>query len=229
MKVKIVYSETPILLVGGAKCSDPVLSQALERAKTIVAADGGAAQVLERGYMPDSVIGDMDSLDPALQAQLPPGVLQPIHEQDSTDFDKALRHIEAPLVIAHGFLGARVDHQLAAFTVLARRADRRCVLVGADDIVMIAPPHLSLDLPMGTRLSLFPMAPVTGRSAGLRWPIDGLGFVPDGRIGTSNEVSGPVELAFDGPGMLLILPPSAQEALLLGLSRAPQSWPARAI
>jgi len=30
------------------------------------------------------------------------------------------------------------------------------------------------------------MAAVQGRSGGLRWPIDGLPFAPDGRIGTSN-------------------------------------------
>ena len=55
------------------------------------------------------------------------------------------------------------------------------------------------------------MAPARGRSSGLRWPIDGIGFSPSGRIGTSNEVTGPVTLAFDGPGMLVITPREALE------------------
>ena len=50
---------------------------------------------------------------------------------------------------------------------------------------------------------------VTGRSAGLRWPIEGLHLAPDGRIGTSNEALGPVHLEFDAPGMLVILPRAA--------------------
>lgn len=227
MNTKIVYSEDPVLLVGGGDCPQEALTKALMASHLVVAADGGAARVLALGVMPDLVIGDMDSLDPALQAQLAPGVLHHISEQDSTDFDKCLRNIDAPLVLAHGFLGARVDHQLAAFTVMVRRAERRCVLVGADDIVLVAPPRLALALPIGMRVSLFPMGTVSGRSKGLRWPINGIEFAPNGRIGTSNEVSGPVELSFDGSQMLLILPPEALPALLEGLNGADADWPVR--
>lgn len=229
MNTKIVHASNPVLLVGGGECPKEALTNALTLPHLVVAADGGAAQVLALGRMPDSVIGDMDSLDPALQAELAPGVLHHISEQDSTDFDKCLRNIDAPLILAHGFLGARVDHQLAAFTVLARRADQRCILVGAHDIVLVAPSQLALTLPIGTRFSLFPMGPVSGQSKGLRWPIDGIGFEPNGRIGTSNEVSGPVELSFDAPQMLLILPPECLEPLLEGLMMGDAEWPARAV
>lgn len=226
MNTKIVHSQSPVLLVGGGECAEDALTNAMKVSQTIVAADGGAAEVLARGYMPDSVIGDMDSLDAGLQARLASGVLMHIAEQDSTDFDKCLRHIEAPLVEAHGFLGARVDHQLAAFTVLVRRADRRCVLVGTHDVVFVAPPKLMLDLPIGMRFSLFPMAGLTGRSEGLRWPIDGIEFSPDGRIGTSNEVTGPVTLEMDGRGMLVILPPEALPQVTVALSQSAARWPA---
>lgn len=229
MNSKIVHSLSPVLLVGGGDCPKVALTNALTLPHLVVAADGGAARVLGLGRMPDSVIGDMDSLDPALQAQLAPGVLHHISEQNSTDFDKCLRNIDAPLILAHGFLGARVDHQLAAFTVLVRRPEQRCILVGAHDIVMIAPPRLALSLPTGTRFSLFPMGPVSGQSQGLRWPIDGIGFEPNGRIGTSNEVSGPVELTFDTPQMLLILPPECLEPLLDGLTTTGATWPARGV
>jgi thiamine pyrophosphokinase len=85
------------------------------------------------------------------------------------------------------------------------------------------PPRLAIDLPPGTRVSLFPMAPVTGRSEGLRWPIAGIPFAPAGRIGTSNEATGPVRLAMDGPGMIAVLPARALDALLAaeGLLAAP--------
>jgi thiamine pyrophosphokinase len=62
---------------------------------------------------------------------------------------------------------------------------------------------------VGTRVSLFPMAAVTGRSSGLRWSIDGLAFHPAKRIGTSNEATrGEIRIETDGPGLLVILPRS---------------------
>ncbi len=228
MNPDIVLADGPVLLVGGGDCPENVLKAALSGVDRVVAADGGALPLLSLGRKPDAVIGDMDSLPPEVQAALPPGSLHRIDEQDSTDFDKALRHISAPLVLGYGFLGKRLDHQLAAMTVLAAHPDRRCILVGAEDVVMLAPPELALDLPRGNRLSLYPLGPVTGRSEGLRWPIDGLALAPDGVIGTSNAVAGPVRLWIDAPRLLLILPLAALAALQAGLAASPARWPARA-
>ena len=76
---------------------------------------------------------------------------------------------------------------------------------------------LVLDLPIGSRLSLFPMGTVEGESEGLRWPLKGLHFAPDGMIGTSNEVAAPeVTLQFSAARMLVILPRSALVAALDG-------------
>ena len=63
-----------------------------------------------------------------------------------------------------------------------------------------------MELPAGTRVSLFPMAPVTGLpSEGLRWPLDGLAFAPDARVGTSNQaLGGSLRLRFDRRRMLVI-------------------------
>lgn len=217
-----------MVLVGGGDCDPGVLHAAMDTTYPVVAADGGAAQVLALGRMPDAVYGDMDSLPRETQAALAPGVLRPIAEQNSTDFDKCLRHIEAPLILGHGFLGKRLDHQLAAMTVLLKRAERRCVLIGTEDVVTLCPPDLGLDLAVGTRLSLFPLKPVAARSEGLRWPLDGLEFAPWNVIGTSNEVCGPVRLQMESPGMLLILPVVCLSGLLAGLADAAGEWPARA-
>ena len=100
---------------------------------------------------------------------------------------------------------------------LVAHPDQRCFILGARDVVFLAPLTLSLDLPVGSRLSLFPMGAVTGTSAGLRWPLQGIRFAPDGMIGTSNEVSGPVHLTFSAPRMLVILPRTAMAAALDGL------------
>ena len=228
MNRAIVSCKGAVTLVGAGECTDNVLSAALARAGCIVAADGGAGRVMALGHLPDAVIGDMDSLSPGLATEVPPDRVHRIDEQDSTDFDKALRHIAAPLVLGYGFLGARLDHQLAAMTVLAARCDRRCILVGEADVVALCPPRLRLDLAPETRVSLFPLAPVTARSDGLRWPVEGLDFAPAGRIGTSNRANGAVTLEVVAPEMLLILPAACLNALQAALADAPATWPARA-
>lgn len=205
--VPIFRSEAGVTLLGGGPFDEKDLDLSLTNAPRLVAADGGAIASLALGLSPDAVYGDMDSLPPSAQGQIPSDLIHLIAEQNSTDFEKTLRHVDAPFTIAVGFTGARVDHELAVYHVLAARPDARCVVLGASDLVCHVPGRITLDLPPGTRVSLFPMQSVTGRSDGLKWPINGLEFHPSRKIGTSNiATTGPVNLAFDGPGMLVILP-----------------------
>jgi thiamine pyrophosphokinase len=91
-------------------------------------------------------------------------------------------------------------------------------VLGTQDVVFLCPPRITLRLRPGDRLSLFPMGPVAGESGGLRWPVQGLRFAPDGMIGTSNIVSDPeVRLTFDAARMLVILPRARLRAALAGL------------
>ena len=226
MSGPLLTSDRAVALLGGARASAGLLDAVLALCGPVAAADGGAAHALRRGIAPDIVIGDMDSLAPEDAARIPDDRIHRIAEQESTDFDKALRSIAAPLVIGAGFSGARADHLLGAYAVLVRRADRRCILAGEDEVCFLAPPGIALDLTPGGWFSLFPFGAVTGRSEGLLWPIEGLSFAPDGQTGTSNEVTGPVRLWVDAPRMLVILPRSELSAAVQGLTAAPDGWPA---
>ena len=208
-------SRQPVTLIGGAPLDSDDLSQALALAPVVAAADGGADTALANGLVPQAVWGDFDSISARARAGIPPENLHPVTEQDSTDFEKCLSRIDAPLVIAVGFAGARHDHFLAALSTLSRRIGPPCILIAAEDVITLCPPEIALDLRPGTRLSLFPMGPASGYAQGLKWPIDGLDFAPDARIGTSNAATGPVLLQTEGP-MLLILP----RANLVTLARA---------
>ncbi|SIS97411.1 thiamine diphosphokinase [Roseivivax lentus] len=221
----IVSTVEPILLVGGGDVDNAALRRALSRYPNVVAADRGAEAVLAAGGQPGAVIGDMDSLCDAARARLPRGVIHRIGEQDSTDFDKCLSRIAAPLVVGMGFLGQRVDHQLAVFTGLVRRPAQPVLLIGPEDVVTLCPPRIALDLAPGTRVSLWPMTEVTGRSEGLHWPIADIAFAPWRVTGTSNMAEGPVTLEMDRAGMLLILPASGARMLEDALRAAPR-WPA---
>lgn len=227
MSDHIVQSFAPVALVGGGDLGESDLDLVLERTEMLVAADGGAAAAVQAKVIPTAVIGDFDSIRPETMAQIPTDRLFVVHEQNSTDFDKALRGIDAPLVLAVGFLGGRVDHQLAAFHTLVRHAHRACILIGPKEVIFHAPPILDLALEAGDVVSLFPFAAVSGRSKGLQWPIDGLQFAPDSRIGTSNCAIDSLHLEMNGPGMLVIVPRSALDAVIRAIGPVDGSWPAQ--
>jgi thiamine pyrophosphokinase len=218
MNRPIVQSTEPVTLVGGGPVPARDLRAAMARAPVVVAADSGADRLLAAGIQPSAVIGDFDSVSMATRVALPGHLLHRIADQDTTDFDKALRAIAAPLVLAIGFTGARMDHGLAVLNALVRHADRPCIVIGPKDIAFAAPRRLTLQMKVDDVLSLFPLAAVTGTSKGLHWPIDGLAFAPWGMIGTSNRVTRPqVRLTFDGPGMIAILPRARLDAAITTL------------
>ena len=222
----IVHSDEPIALFGGGEANSTIIARVKDTVSLVVAADSGANLALEHNIVPDAVIGDFDSVTPEVLAALPKHVLHKIDEQDSTDFDKALRNISAPLILAVGFTGARLDHQLAAMSTLVARADKRCLIISEHEIVFVCPPRLQLALKEGTVFSLFPMGQVSGTSRGLKWPIDGMTFSPDHRVGTSNEVAGPIDLTMNAPKMLVILPIAALDVVIESLSLNDAYWPA---
>lgn len=200
------------------------LDAALALAPVLVAADGGANTLADLGHTPTAIIGDMDSLRDDLRRDWAL-LLHPIPEQDTTDFDKCLRSIAAPFVLGVGFGGARLDHTLSTMTALVRHGRSRVVLLSAQDVCFLAPPELTLPMHKGARVSLFPMAPVTGRSKGLFWPIDGIPFMPSGIIGTSNRAdAAQVTLHMDAPAMLVLLERDMLGAALDALVSAPD-WP----
>ncbi len=228
---RLVESEHGLTLLGGGELGPDDLAEALALAPDLVAADSGAAAALAAGHMPLAVMGDMDSLGHGDRARLAPGVLHPVDEQDSTDFDKVLLRVSGPVAVGAGFLGRRADHQLANLSALVRHRHLPCVLFGRHDIVFAAPPEIEVAAPEGMRVSLFPMAPVTGVSEGLHWPIDAIPMAPAGLHGTSNRVASgmaSVRLAFPAPGMLVIMPRAALAAAVAALRAAPR-WPQDAV
>ena len=215
----IVQTSENVTLVGASKANKGILADALAIAPYLVAADGGAEMLLKYGKTPKKVIGDFDSIGLNTLRQLHEDQLFRISEQETTDFDKCLRNIESPLILGVGFLGRRVDHQLAAFNAMVRHCDKRCILISKHDIIFHLPPVLNMSLSPGTRFSLFPMSHVGGQSVGLKWPIAGMQFAPDAKVGTSNEVGEPnVHLEMENAGMLAILPRAALLAAVSALT-----------
>jgi thiamine pyrophosphokinase len=218
MDQRQVQSRQGVTLVGGAEPSAQSLEEALKFAPTLVAADGGADRALGLGAVPVAIIGDLDSVSRSAIERIGADKVFEVYDQDKTDFEKSLTLIDAPFVIAVGFANGRIDHTLAVMSALVQDRGAPVIVLGEDDVVFAAPLELSLDLEVGSRFSLFPMADIRGRSEGLEWPLDPHAFSPAGRIGTSNRVTGPVRLTFDARGMLVITPRAALGSVVSSLT-----------
>jgi thiamine pyrophosphokinase len=217
----IVSENEPITIVGGAHFSQRLLLESLKRAPVVYAADGGANLCMQYGCQPKQVIGDLDSLSPSLRSELDPSRVIHVPEQDTTDFEKLLIRVDAPFMLAVGFMGGRIDHQMAVQTVLTAYAHRKIICVGDEDVMFVSPPEIDLPLDAGTRISLYPMAPVQARSTGLYWPTDGLSFAPDGQIGTSNKATRHVTLLPSAPCMLVVLSKTCLDIAIDAMQAAP--------
>lgn len=217
--VKIVQSAQFVTLIGAGSVTETDLHAALQVAPILIAADGGADRALDLGLTPRAAIGDLDSLDPhrASAAGIP---VHRVDDQDTTDFDKALAAIDAAGVIALGVLGPRADHALAAFSTLARFRAMAVVAIGDEDAAFHLSGEVALDLEPGTRVSLFPLAPVRVTAKGLEWPLSDLLLDPLGRVGTSNRATDArVTLRADRPGLIVLLPKAWAGAAVRALAR----------
>lgn len=215
----IVDLDEAVTLIGGGPIVAELLTLARTVAPRIVAADGGAGVVLATGAVPEAIIGDMDSLDPKARVAFADRLYH-IAEQETTDFEKCLARIAAPLVIGVGFLGGRMDHSLASLNVLARHRDRAVILLNEADVCCMVPAGgMRLSLPVGARLSLLPLGSARLWTEGLRWNVDGAEMTPDGFISISNESAGKVRIRAEGP-MLLAVPLGGFEAVVSSVQDA---------
>lgn len=195
----------PVLLVGAGPAAREDFDYARDFTQTTIAVDGGFNALHAWDIAPDAVLGDMDSIRAEVGAATK---FLRIREQDTTDLEKALRLVDAPLHLGIGFLDGRLDHTLAAVHALVAAPHRRAVLVGSEDVIFVAPDGWQISLPPQTRISFYPVCRVVGvKSSGLRWPLNGLVFEGGKRIGVSNKTTAdPVTAQFSERGVVTILP-----------------------
>ncbi len=206
---KILTFTGGVTLVGGGPAPISVISEALLIAPNLVAADGGANHLAGTELILSAIIGDLDSLGASSiwGERLGDRLIQ-VTEQDSTDFEKCLARIDAPFFVCVGFLGGRQDHGLAALHALINDP-RPVVLLGADDVAFAPKGEVQLSLPVGERISVFPLRRVRASGGvGLAYPVDGLMMEAGTQIGTSNLASVPAQpFSFDRPGAAIFLNP----------------------
>jgi thiamine pyrophosphokinase len=189
----VLSYEGLLVIVGGGTVDRELLRDLYLSGGHLIGADGGADEIVAAELMPEAIIGDFDSLV-APDGWLGRTRLLRIPEQDTTDFEKALYSTSAPVTVALGMTGKRLDHTLAALDAVARYgAERVIVLVDEADIAVALTGPFEFEVGEGERVSVHPLAPVRfKRSFGLKYPLDGIKLAPGERTGTSNEAPGGV-------------------------------------
>lgn len=205
---RVLSFDTPIAIVGGGTV-DPALLRALAgRGVVLIGADGGGDAIGDAGLVPAAIIGDLDSLRDRTAWTAATEIIH-IPEQVTTDFQKALYSTSAPVTLALGMTGGRIDHSLAAMSALLKFApERRVLLVDEMDVCLAMAGPFSFEASAGERVSIHPLVPINfNRSNGLLYPMDGLLLAPGGMLGTSNAaLGGTVEIVpADSTPWLLIL------------------------
>lgn len=162
----------------------------------LIAADSGAAWLVEANLRPHVLLGDFDSLDPALRAKLEPQVdtyLAFPAEKDQTDgelaVDFALSRDMREIVLIGG-LGGQIDHAIGNMMLLFKIARRkRCGwMLDATSRIYPVPKRLQLEGVCGQRFSLLALSPVKGLTIkGAAYPMWGSSLQLGQTLGLSNR------------------------------------------
>ncbi len=210
-------AKRPVVVFGGVSLAPSPRLRARLRAipqPYVIAADSGAASALAFGYVPDLVVGDMDSIDAATLAEVERrGIpLQPYpREKDATDgqlaLERALQLDPSELVLV-GFLGgARLDHSLANVLLLNLLPAGAAIVEEENECRLLRPgDSWTWRARPDELVSLLPLAAeARGVSThGLRWPLAAATLRLGDTRGISNEpVAVEVGVAL-GSGLLLV-------------------------
>ncbi len=147
----------------------------LKLSKCVICCDGAANSLVTAGLEPTLVIGDMDSITPALKRSLTDRVVE-ITDQETNDLSKALtwsrdNGIERLLVL--GATGKRLDHTLANTSLIGEFANHLELMMVMDDGYLIPVTRTSTfhGVP-GQQISIFSLTQNTRfTSRGLKYPL----------------------------------------------------------
>ena len=109
-----------VILANGDYPSAPLPLQVLEKAPYVVCCDGGANEYLAKGYLPDVIIGDGDSLTEENRTQYA-SLIHHNPDQETNDQTKAVQFLVAQgkkRIAIVGATGKREDHTLGNISLL---------------------------------------------------------------------------------------------------------------
>jgi thiamine pyrophosphokinase len=201
-----------LIIANGAQPSNDTLCILAAQAGCIVCADGGANAARRAGVLPHEIVGDFDSVRPAVLAYYSKRGVGIRHEsgQDDTDLEKALRVVlqrGARSVTITGATGNMLDHSIGNLSILSRYAHHfEISLVDSHFLIdIITRPRRFTSTP-GQRVSIVPLYEAHGvRFRGLLYPLPGGSLASGENEGTCNEATGVVFSVSLTSGILMVM------------------------
>jgi thiamine pyrophosphokinase len=197
---------------------EPIDVAHLDDADLVIAADGGAESLDALGRRPDLLVGDFDSISPALAERLEAeGIEMERHPSDKERSDTELA-LEAAVargateVVLLGAIGGdRLDHELANLLLLADPGmagrDVRIARGSSTARVLRGGERLALAGSAGDLVSLLPIGgDASGVTTdGLRWPLEAATLGLGRSRGLSNEiVAGAASVSLEHGTLLVV-------------------------
>jgi thiamine pyrophosphokinase len=148
----------------------------IRNAERIICCDGGAEKLIKSGFIPDAIIGDMDSLNQSIAGRFQDRTFR-VAEQETNDLTKAVAWCKErgylDLIIV-GATGKREDHTIGNISLLAEYIRDVNVKMVTDTGILIALKESSgVSSFPGQQVSIFSIDPATEiTSDGLRYPLE---------------------------------------------------------
>jgi len=183
------------VIAGGDLPDGPLVKRIARSAEMVVCADGGARHARRLGIRPDLILGDLDSLPPAVRRFFRGVTVRRVPDQESTDLEKALKHcisIGAVAAVVLGAIGDRIDHSAGALGCFRRFGKKlRLTVVDRTGTISLLGRDETLPSYRGERFSLIPLDRCTGvRLDGARYPLRGEPLRLGVREGIGNSATG---------------------------------------
>jgi thiamine pyrophosphokinase len=190
----VKFSDPVVIVANGCFPQHAVPLKALQDAGTIVCCDGAVKKIVEHGFEPGYIVGDMDSITPQQAAQYA-HILYPSDEQETNDLTKAVHFcrthgVEKVCIV--GATGERDDHSIGNIALLADYATLSGEVEMLTDHGRFTPllASATLESYAGQQVSVFCLTPhLHMDSEGLKYPLRGVIFDSWWK-GTLNEALG---------------------------------------
>ena len=195
------FSPEAVILGNGDFSAAAIPLAALANARYVCCCDGAAAGYISRGFVPDAIVGDGDSLSKELKEKYH-DILHIVSEQEDNDLTKATRHCLSMGFRSIAYVGAtgrREDHTLGNISLIERYRNEMgidAVMLTDHGYFFAAEGDAEFDTFAGQQVSIFNFSCGKIESSGLKWHSYAYGSWWQG---TLNEAEGTgVKFSADG-------------------------------
>ena len=201
-----------LVILNGEPPSKDLLSERWGKHKLKICADGAAEFLYKENFIPDYVIGDLDSISSKLKKEISGKNLIYLSDQNTTDGEKIINFCvdhKIDTIEILGALGKRFDHSLYNIELLKFCLEKKIkakFLSDLDEIFLINS-SISIDGKVGERISFFSVFGETKcvQTQGLKYQVSNQTMQLGLFSSASNEFSSMKATIKIGRGFLLIV------------------------